>query len=109
MAQETTQVIYTVKDVIIDPTAVSEASAEAFATGSGKLATPDNADSFPVFDTTEVPTLGVEGLQDFDVVIVRDSEAVDAGTGAFKFSLYIASTGVEPPSGVYKANISIII
>jgi hypothetical protein len=107
MAQTDTDSIYVKKEILLDATAVSEATAEALETGSGKLSSPDNATAYPVFDATEVVDITITPLGDFDIRLKKDSEAVNAGTGGYGFSVFLSSVTVEPASGLYYYNLSV--
>ena len=107
MAQTDTDSIYVKKAITLDATAVSEDTAEAFETGTGKLSAPDNATAYPVFDSTEIVDINIENLGDFDVRLKRSSEATNTGTGGYGFSLFLSSVGVVPSDGIYKFNLTI--
>ena len=93
-----------VRDIVIDPNAIDEASAQQFITGTAPLDVDWNGLPLPTFKT--LPVILIEPpTQQMKINIVRDPGTGSVGElidGNVSFKVYIDPQGLRPEDGVFK-------
>jgi hypothetical protein len=93
------------RNIQINNTAVSPATAQTFETGVGQLMTNEVGNTPSVYDPSRVPVPTIMALQDTQVLLVKNSDDatsdyVNPSTGHYIFKLYLSNVVGQPsPSG----------
>jgi hypothetical protein len=93
---EQDETVYFKRNILLSASAVSEATASTYTTGTGDLATTqDGSTAFPQLNA--LPMIKITPKQDIDVRIKRSSESLS--NGYVTFLVYASGTGIDRSSG----------